>query len=191
MLQYSPTQQKYPGDDKFRISTQVPKRKRRRSGTASVPTNEAVQPISLRGSGTVGRDQLDDAKLRLCGFINDLMFHEKSLEQLPNRGQKVCVCCGKAAFTRCMRCPGQPALHINKPKGRTNSCFLHYHNTASFGLWRADYKYTGQRRDTSTWTYPDQQQLDEHGRRMERLHNSVTSVSSAAANQSNSSNNIL
>jgi hypothetical protein len=162
MLQYSPKNNIYPGDDKFRVSTQVPKKKRRRTSISVATDQAAVESIELRGNGLIGREALEGAQGHLCGFLDDLLLHEQSVEQFPNRGHQVCACCGKPTYTRCMKCPGNPAFHLTKPKGRINSCFIHYHNTSSFGLWRSDYRYTGQTRSLSSWQYPDAVDLDQH-----------------------------
>ena len=67
-----------------------------------------------------------------------------------------------------MLCPGQPAVHFFWPSGRSNSCFVHYHNTGSFGKWKCDVHLSGVKR--KDWHYPTQEELKEHSIDMQRLH---------------------
>jgi len=182
MLQYSPSNHKYPGDDRFRSVTQVPKQRRMRPPRSSSSSNTSVGDASS-AAGSIGKDELDKASGRLCGFLDELLSHEASVKSIPNKGHAVCLCCGKQAYSKCFLCPEKPALHMTPPKGRVNSCFLHYHNTASFGKWRRDYKTTGNKRPAE-WQYPDDDDLHQHSQAMQRLHTALTPAPPAAATAS-------
>jgi hypothetical protein len=177
MLQYSPKHHRYPGDDKFRMSTQLSRKRRGSAAVESVSSSASSAISSING---VGKAELDKAEGRLCGFLDDLLLHEASIKTLPNKSHGVCLCCGKQAYTRCTHCPNTPVLHMSAPKGRVNSCFIHYHNTASFGKWRSDYKTSGGNKKQKQWQYPDAVDLHEHSRKMERLHASLTGDNAAA-----------
>ena len=140
MLTYNPVKKKYPGDEKFRAFTQV-SRAKRPSSSASVSSGESYSTRS-----GVSAPDLERASNRLCGFLDELLLHEKSVEALPGKTHLICVACGKVCHQRCTLCPDQPALHFFKPKGRSNACFMHYHNTSSYGKWKCDTKISGKKR---------------------------------------------
>lgn len=176
MLTYCPSNLKYKGDETFRVSTQIPKARRRKRSSAGVSsasssTHPSVCSTYITSSG-INREILDDAKGRVCGFLDDLLEHERACIRIPGRKHLMCQCCGKQAYFRCMLCPGQPPIHMSIPDGRTNSCFVHYHNAASLGVWRGDWKLKQQskRRD---WVYPTESSLRESSRQMERLFQSM------------------
>jgi len=106
----------------------------------------------------------------LCGFLGDLLAHERSIALLKNKAHQVCHCCGKPAHHYCSLCPGKPALHISHREGK-NTCFLHYHNASSFGSWKEDFKWAGGKR--KEWKYPKKTDLADSSRQMKRLHNSI------------------
>ena len=115
---------------------------------------------------------------RVCSFLNELLEHEKSVERLTNRSHLQCLCCGKQAYFKCTRCPGEPPMHLGIPDGKTNSCFLHYHNISSLGTWRGDWNLVpGQRRNQ--WQYPSAEALSESTRQMQRLHESIAEEKAA------------
>ena len=166
MLEYDPRKLKYPGDDKFRAYTQQPKSKRRKhrpTGNASVNSDSSY---STTRSGITKVD-VEENSDRLCGFLDELILHEQSVQSLKAHRSLKCVSCGKPCYHRCSLCPGGPAMHFYKPSGRSSSCFVHYHNTASFGKWKCDVHLVGRKR--KDWTYPDQDELKEHSLDMTRL----------------------
>ena len=169
MLTYSPKELKYPGDEKFWMSTRVPKAKRRKK-------NQVSSDGSYTTSTGVDKTVLEQgAEGRVCGFLDSLLEHEKSMRRYEKRKHLQCACCGKATYFHCTLCPGDPPLHLTAPPGQNNSCFVHYHNLASFGLWKGDWKIRpGQmRRD---WTYPTEEALRESSRQMKRLHEEARSA---------------
>ena len=160
-----------PGDEKFRVSTQKPKAKR-----ATARGSSSNASVSSEFTTTTGVDKtvLDGATGRVCGFLDQLLAHERSLTKI-NSEKKThlkCVCCGEQTYYKCSLCPGQPPIHIKAPDGRDNSCFLHYHNTATLGSWRGDWKIkAGNKR--KNWKYPTELELREQTRQMKRLHEGI------------------
>ena len=55
---------------------------------------------------------------------------------------------------------------------------MHYHNTASYGKWKCDYRITGKKR--KDWHYPGHNELCDHARDMARLHKTTTAAVAAA-----------
>ena len=105
---------------------------------------------------------------RLCGFLDELLEHEKSIQSLQAHRSLICISCGKPCYHRCTMCPGSPAMHYHKPTGRSNSCFVHYHNTASLGKWKCNVHMVGRKR--KDWSYPTDDELRSHSLDMTRLH---------------------
>jgi len=171
MLTYSPTKREYPGDERMRACTQQSKKKRVTSTTSVNTALSSVSSSEYTTDSGINSSSLDSAGSRLCGFLDDLLEHERGMKTIENKGHQVCRCCGKPAYTYCSVCPGNPAIHVRASHGKKNSCFLHYHNTASFGKWKEDFKYTGEKR--KNWSYPDDIELQEHSKQMKRLHLSV------------------
>ena len=180
MLTYNPRNLNYKGDERFRVSTQLNKNKRRK---APLSTNSSTATVASTFSTSTGvnREILEGAAGRVCGFLSDLLQHEASVVRLPNKKHLQCVCCGKQTYYKCTLCPGEPPLHMPPPptthnnavapdtdERRKNSCFLHYHDTGSFGTWKGDwhFKHGAKRKD---WKYPDDMQLRESERQMRRL----------------------
>ena len=94
------------------------------------------------------------------------------MTRLPNGKHLQCICCGRQTYFMCTRCPKSPPLHMSTPDGLNNSCFLHYHNEASFGYWKGNWNLkAGAKRND--WKYPTEQTLREATRQMKRLHQSV------------------
>ena len=176
MLSCSPTKREYPGDERMRACTQQSK-KNRVASAASVNTSfsSVTSSSDYTTDSGINSNSLSHASGRLCGFLDELLEHEKAMKTIDNRGHQVCRCCGKPAYTYCSKCPGNPAIHVRACDGKNNSCFLHYHNTSSFGKWKEDFKYTGTKR--KDWTYPDEIELQEHGKQMKRLHLSIQTKS--------------
>ena len=166
MLAYSPKNLNYPGDEKFRVHTQLAKKKRANASVAA-----SVSSTYTTDSG-VDKNKLEESlNTRLCGFLDELLEHEKTLVKIGGKKNThlQCVCCGEQTYWRCERCPGKPPLHASPPDGRSNSCFLNYHNTASYGKWRADWALKSGRKKRE-WKYPDAFELHQNERQIKRLH---------------------
>lgn len=171
-LQYSPKHCKYPGDERFREHTQLKKNNRTRTNRSSNSVSSGSVTTYTTSSG-IGAKEVEEASGRLCGFLDELLEHERSIAPIPNKGHAVCLCCGKQAYTKCNLCPNKPAIHMNIPKGRRNSCFIHYHNTASFGKWRNDWSIVTGLKRKRQWVYPDSDELQQHASQMKQLHLSL------------------
>jgi len=166
MLTYSPTHREYPGDEQMHACTQQV-HKKRRAHSSSVTTTESME---ITRSG-ITQAKLNDKSERLSGFLDDLLVHECSIQPLKNKTHQICHCRGKPVYHICTACPGSPALHLRATNDRHNSCFLHFHNAASFGMWREDAVVTGKRR--KEWKYPTDVDLQESSHDMRRLHLSL------------------
>ena len=144
MLQYTPDHRKYPGDERFRTSTQQHKSRRAISWDVSSGTYVSESGFPVKKS-----DVLQAHGNRLCGDLTELLKHLKSVRTNPNRNSKVCVACGKDCYHCCFECVGPDgkkgvAMHVRpcSKKGKDGEipCFYHYHDTNSFGLARNDWK---------------------------------------------------
>ena len=163
MLQYSPQNRKYVGDEKFRVSTAQHKARR----TCTTTTQDGLSNSRSSSSATsVTSESIKEASgRRLCGDLCPLIEHVSSVKKIPNRNKKVCVVCGKDCYHVCMLCVGEDgkngvAMHSVGQKTGGIPCILQYHNTGYFGLAKADYRMNGngKKRDWSQPTEDDQQQ---------------------------------
>lgn len=127
MLAYDPSHRQYPGDSSMRVSTKQPRSKR---PSAAVPRS-LIQGVSLQSlseaSGTM--------ESRLCGDLTSFRKHAKSVCKGKKNG-RVCAVCGEKAYHLCMLCDpskGVP-LHYSRDGKGAQTCFIDYHDDASFGL---------------------------------------------------------
>lgn len=151
----------------MRACTQQSKKNRSVSSSRSVNSSSVSSSSAHTTTSGIGKEMLDNAGSRLCGFLDDLLLHEKSMTPIKSKGHQVCRCCGKPAYHCCKACPGNPALHIRRADDH-NSCFLNYHNTASFGKWKDDFKVAGEKR--KHWHYPSEIELQQQSTEIKRLH---------------------
>ena len=170
MLQYSPKNRKYLGDDKFRASTQQPK-ERRPASAASVASSLSDSRSTEKSMTSITKDDLSAAEgRRLCGDLSAFCEHVESIQRIPNRNSKCCVVCGKDTYWVCMKCRGPDgnrgvAMHAttSEETGRSIPCMFHHHNESFFGLARNDYKLTGIKHKKD-WSFPtaDERRLHHH-----------------------------
>ena len=168
MLEYDPKDRKYPGDEKFRESTQQAVRERRpNSGTASV--------ASATSTG-VARESFFESSERLCGDLSHLAAHIRSIKVIPKKNKRKCVVCGKNAYHLCMKCigpegkPGVPMHRVvvgNEGDGDAVPCVIHHHNTAFFGLCKNGHRLGGKRK--KDWEFPSAQEIREHAKEVKRV----------------------
>jgi len=168
MMQYDPRQRRYPGDEKFRVSTQQNQAHRRRTS----PSRSTSPARSIRSTSSgISEDNLasQDSSKRLCGFLDPLIEHQESVKRFPGHNQKVCVVCGVNSSKHCGKCG--KAMHIDHGPKETDSnvsCFVHYHDTGFFGLARDDCQIV--KRKQKDWTFPSQQQRKINTQQMKIIH---------------------
>lgn len=160
MLTYSPTNLKYPGDERMRVVTEMPKAKRAGAGSRS-----------RKRLGSVTLAQLKAAKrynsTRLCGDLDKLCLHVGSKQKIKTG--RICAWCGKAgAYTVCGKCVDDNkkpvALHYNSKKGehgQGSMCFYHYHNDFRFGLGKNDSR-TLLNQTKGAWEEPTPEEVDDN-----------------------------
>ena len=127
MLKYSPKNLLYPGDEKMRMVTVMMKSDRAKR----------QQPAD-----TISISQFRAAKKtnhsRLCGDLDKLCYHAKSIQRLNK--PRICAWCGRQAYSACGTCVDRNnkpiPLHYNarKGEGKDSICFYQYHNDNCFGL---------------------------------------------------------
>ena len=129
MLTYNPKKLLYPGDDRMRAVTSMPRAQRGQKRLAQVTAAQVKKAKRWTTS-------------RLCGNLNKLCKHVDAVTKV----KKACVCawCGEPSYTLCGKCKddnGKPVLlHYNSKagKGKGMICFYHYHNDSCFGLGKND-----------------------------------------------------
>lgn len=186
MLQYSPTNRKYPGDSAFRLSTQQPKSRRspRRSRSS---TPKRIKHSDNEDSASIAShltsEDLEAAANRLCGRLDLYCEHVKSLCRMPGENSRVCVVCGRNCYEMCSKCG--KALHYSKKQSDMQvPCFLAYHDTSFFGLSKEDWPLSGGKK--KDWKIPDKETLEHHAEAMKELH--IRALSKRHASSHNNSN---
>ena len=150
MLKYDPTKREYPGDEKFRVSTQLNQEQRRRS-----TQTRAQSPAASTSSGVAEDDYTEatNESNRFCGFLDTLISHRDSVARYPGNNGRVCVVCGNKTAKYCGKC--SKPMHMHQPDNAEDtktSCFIHYHNTGFFGLARDDCHIT--KKSKKQWAFP-------------------------------------
>ena len=168
MLKYDPRERMYPGDEKFRVSTQQNQAQRRRTTS---PSRSSSPDKSIRSTSSgVCEDDLSsntDAS-RLCGFLDPLIEHIESVKRFPGTNGRVCVVCGARTAKCCGKC--DKAMHMSPPDDVDSkvTCFMHYHNTGFFGLARDDCRMV--RRKQKDWSFPSIDERKANSREMKIIH---------------------
>lgn len=127
MLEYDPTDNKYPGDDKFRVVTQQPKKRRKSQSTGSASVS----------SDGVTAESLNAAKSgRICTTIDKFETHCQSMFIVSNANP--CEVCGKKTLWRCGLCGNKPVCVLQNKTWKGGSCICRLHNESFFGLTRSD-----------------------------------------------------
>lgn len=171
MLQYSPSNRKYPGDEAFRVSTQEPRHRRKDPKSSRPPTPKRLRRPERAPdddtSSTLTPKDLQDASGRLCGLLDSYCEHVASMRRMAGENSRQCQVCGKNTYEICGKC--NKALHYsNKQGGMTVPCFLAYHNTSFFGLSREDSPLVG--RSKKQYKLPEKLIQDRHAEGMKNLH---------------------
>ena len=171
MIQCNPTDRKYPGDEKFRVSTQQPKKRRFANVTRQLNPSDASVEAESSGSSTTSkltRGHFTKNTKRLCGDLTFLYRHVKSVKPTDSSGC-ICVVCGKRCYQVCTAC-GE-AMHRFSTKERTQRevvpCFYHHHNTSFFGLSKKDAPVNGTK--TKEWCFPSPNKMARHRRDVQRI----------------------
>ncbi len=140
MLQYNPTDNLIPGDDKFRVVTRQAKKKR------SAPTprfpSRAVNSANLKYAKTNGR---------ICTTIDDLDDHFQSVYKSNNAAP--CEVCGKNTKWRCGKCDDSPICVLKDRVFKGAQCLTALHNESYFGLTRHDKKHV-HKQHLNQWEAP-------------------------------------
>lgn len=88
ILNYSPKNRNYPGDEKFRVSTQQHKAR-------WVIHQSFSMGSTMTSSSQLTKSDFDKHKNRLCGDLTPLYAHMQQCIPIQNKGHKKCVVCGE------------------------------------------------------------------------------------------------
>jgi len=170
MLNYLPTDRKYPGDEKFRAATK--QHTSRRVIHRSFSTGSTITSSSALTCETFAQN-----KNQLCGDLTPLYAHMQQCVPIDNKGHKICVVCGEMAYHACVKCVGPDgkqgvALHVQTHKdNKTNKssipCFYHCHNTSFFGLAKNDHKLLGKRK--CDFEFPTEETAQAHRKNVKNI----------------------
>ena len=163
---YNPSHQKYQGDEKLRVVTQMSRviRKRKKEQNETAGGRVATRtPKNKEDASTVESSSLITptyaqylAAKRTSRFCNTSMTvyckHQNSV-QLVKNGSK-CFVCGEITYKRCTECNNIPIHFMDKKgTGKGKDCHMQWHNQAFFGLCFEDRKKIGiKTADWKKWT---------------------------------------
>jgi len=187
MLLYDPRKEVYAGDNKFRICTQQP-RKRRRSKDLSV-SEESFPDTGVTAANLIIARTLP----RFCTTINDIQRHFGAIEKKSNQG--TCEVCGANTYWKCGLCGIYMCLLDKRHWNGARCVFLH-HQENFFGLSRSDYLAVlkkgwseGERKtkkdiemELSNWKPPNDAALERNTRFLNRLRLDMQESTTTASN---------
>jgi len=176
MLNYNPQKRLHPGDENFRVCTQQNKKQRMRTTSPPRP-----QQLVSTAAG-INASDLDNpsSALRLCGFVDKLIEHQKSIVAMPNKSSRVCAFCGLRTTHMCTKCDKPLHAHPLEDFDKHVTCFLLCHNTGHFGLARSDWRIVDGVRQKD-WTCPTEQELKRNSKQMKQIHAQATTASTSTA----------
>ena len=157
MLRYNPTDRRYPGDSKMRVSTQ--QHSAQRQGGRTREQSCAVTPAEIMWAKS------DE---RLCGDLTKLTEHATSMARLSHKRNRVCVVCGENCSEICTKC-GKSVHGLGKKRKGPGSCFLDLHDDNFFGLAKCDMDESTRNHRKKDWTYPSDQTRQTNARHIKNL----------------------
>jgi hypothetical protein len=177
-LVYSVLDCRYPGDNNMRANTRktIAKRKtmvENEDGSTSPRQcgrprkSQKLAPCEITPQQLTLARQRNSVRSRLCGDLTHLTFHEARIIQCKHPNN--CAWCGEPALQRCTGCKEKPFLHNGVKRGphAGKLCFLHYHNSACFGLSNADSTMIGKPR--KNWKAPTMAKIKANKKHIEEL----------------------
>jgi len=159
MLEYSPANNEYAGDEKFRDNTRATKKRRLTTGE-----NESESTFPDTG---VTMDNLEVAsRSRLCEPCPKLRSHFQHIQKASN--DKPCEVCGRKCRYWCTLCKKQMCTNPGRMWDGAQCAFL-YHSEEFFGLSLSDWKDVQGKSDPTKWTPPSEEKIARNARYIERL----------------------
>ncbi len=144
MIRYDPKNNRYPGDDKFRVVTKMMKKDRVLYGS-QVCDYELCKECNIESGITICtlKRETRGVKTRGCGDLTKLCKHFDSMKKIMRRK---CAWCGENTYWGCSKCVGDDGKEIPLHNSVEKNCFLMYHNTLNLGMGFVDHKITNKRK---------------------------------------------
>jgi hypothetical protein len=170
MLTYNPRLKCYPGDEKFRDSTQL--NRSRRSFDAGTAEAEATSTTPANTDSSKKMSFLDWYTAsstgdlpQCCNTADDLKAHSKSVQKTTNA--RPCEVCGKLSIWKCTQC-GKHMCTKNDRKWDGMKCLMIYHSHEFFGLSRSDHKKV-HKQTLHSWRAPTDDAMEKNARVIRRM----------------------
>lgn len=129
MLTYNPSNGVYAGDEKFRLMTKLPKKRRR--------SKDLTDEIFPETGVTLANLNIARTLPRFCKTIHDIQSHFLAMKNGTN--PKTCDVCGESTRWFCTMCKNVPLCIYSNRKWNGARCMFLYHKEDFFGLSRMDY----------------------------------------------------
>jgi hypothetical protein len=162
MLCYNPVDNLYPGDNAFRISTRMPKARRKsgENGDARVGIGPSADGVTME------QYQFTLGSGRLCTTVDEIREHFRSVYNDKGNNRQPCEACGTQTTWRCGLCEKAMCTTTNRV-WTGNKCILAYHSHDFFGLSRSD-RAQLEGKDVRTWTPPSNIAVSKNARKIKR-----------------------
>lgn len=184
-LTYQPRNHHYPGDEKLRVSTVIPKSQRREvcRSTTAAKTHSSSSPLpssasmTLSEGGRINRSTLktltEGPSTRGCGDLDKLCHHLTYAVRIKKG--RICAYCGLKAYHACGICKGtdgkEIALHLSQKNTNGNvvsMCYFNWHNDNQIGLAKDDMTML-RKRKKSDWEMPTKKEKEENRKHIREL----------------------
>ena len=130
MVQYRPSEMKYPGDSRMRMATQMNKRKRGGLEGSLVECDDHIKRVSYSQYLDKKRPR-KGKESRFCA--DNLTLLKKHLSSMKKVHGASCSMCGKLTYMECQLC--QKHVCFKSGKGaKTLSCCIDFHDDLKYGL---------------------------------------------------------
>lgn len=161
MMAYTPSNNHYSGDNKFRESTRMHKNRR-------VVAEDESRDSSFPDTGvTMDNLRLARQKGRFCDTIDDIQNHFTAIINTNNAS--ICEVCGRKCYWKCGLC-GKFMCATQGRKWNGAQCAFLFHKEGFFGLSRSDWEEVqGKKESSQKWSPPTEERIARNIRAIERM----------------------
>ena len=160
MMGYTPSDNRYSGDDKFRESTRMHRKRR------VVAEDESKDSFPDTGV-TIDNLRLARQKGRFCDTVDEVQSHFAAISNTNNAA--TCEVCGRKCYWKCGKC-GKFMCATQGRKWKGAQCAFLYHKEGFFGLSYSDWEEVQGNKDLNQkWSPPTDERIARNARAIDRM----------------------